>query len=400
VTPTPDEDLLLFHSRRIGLNPDGTPANIFGGARLTGHATGLEVGLLTIQTRASDGAPSTNYTVLRARRNIRPGSELGGIVLMRQSAERGGDYNRVAGIDANIRFGRTDWSSYFVRSATPGASGGQYALRTSLNREGRFFHGKAGYLRIGEGFADDLGYYRRTGAQKWLTDVGIRPRPAALAARGIRELHPHAVWNIYTDLSGRSIGRNMHNGFTFFMNSGAFVEPSINVRAERIASPLTLSTRAPAVPAGYYSWTEYQLRLSSDASRPVSVTALLTTGGLWSGTQRTAGATVTIRPNYRLQLSLGASRTAADLGLAPGSRFVASVWTLRGNYSFTTNMFLDSLLQYDGDRRRLNANVRFNLIHRPLSDLFVVYNEQQFRNAPDVRPGRGVIVKVTRMLAF
>ncbi len=63
-------------------------------------------------------------------------------------------------------------------------------------------------------------------------------------------------------------------------------------------------------------------------------------------------------------------------------------------------MFLDSLVQYDADRRRLNANVRFNLIHHPLSDLFVVYNEQQFRGTPDAMPGRGVIVKLTRMLAF
>ncbi len=225
---------------------------------------------------------------------------------MRHSAEPG-DYNRVAGLDANIRFGRTDWNSYYVRTASPGSTGGQYALRTSLNRESNFFHGKVGYLRIGEGFADDLGYYRRTGVQKVLMDVGVRPRPASFTARGIRELHPHGVWNIYTDLSGRSIGRNMHNGFTFFLNSGAFIEPSVNLRAERIETPLALSTRAPAVPAGSYSWTEYQFRYSGDASRPVSVTGILAMGGLWSGTQRTVGATLAIRPNYRLQLSIGAA---------------------------------------------------------------------------------------------
>ena len=53
------------------------------------------------------------------------------------------------------------------------------------------------------------------------------------------------------------------------------------------------------------------------------------------------------------------------------------------------------------DQDRFNANVRFNLIHRPLSDLYVVYNEQRV-TTPDISvpPGRGLIVKFTEMLAF
>jgi len=48
-----------------------------------------------------------------------------------------------------------------------------------------------------------------------------------------------------------------------------------------------------------------------------------------------------------------------------------------------------------------DANVRFDLIHRPLSDLFVVYNEQQLTDQlTPVNTGRGLIVKYTHMLAF
>jgi hypothetical protein len=398
VTPTPDEDLLLFHSRRIGLRADGTPIDIFGGARLTGHAAGLEVGLLTMQTRATSSTPATNYTVLRARRNLRPGSEIGAILLTRQSAASG-DFNRVGGVDANLRFGRTDWNSYLVRTAAPGARGGEYAVRTSLNREGNFFHGKVGYLRIGEGFADDLGYFRRTSVQKALIDTGIRLRPVALHAHGIRELHPHITWNYYTDLSGRTIGKKLHTGWTFFLNDGTFIELSVNPTSDQIAKPLPLSIRAPSVPAGYHAWTEYQLRYNSDASRPVSVVTTFTAGGLWTGTQRSMNVAVLLRPSYRLQLSIGVNRTAADLRV-PDSRFVTAVWAMRTNYSFTTNMFLDSLVQYDADRRQFTANVRFNLIHHPLSDFFVVYNDQELRGLPGAVAGRSVILKITRMLAF
>ena len=62
-------------------------------------------------------------------------------------------------------------------------------------------------------------------------------------------------------------------------------------------------------------------------------------------------------------------------------------------------MFLDTLLQYRNDVKQFSANVRFNLIHRPLSDFFVVYNESQFIDSIQTA-GRGVVVKYTQMFAF
>jgi Domain of unknown function (DUF5916)/Carbohydrate family 9 binding domain-like len=398
VTPTPDEDLLPFHSRRIGLRDDGTPIDIYGGGRLTGHAAGFEMGLLTLQTREAGATPSTNYTVARARRNLRPGSMIGALVLSRQSS-RPGDSNRVFALDSNLRFGRTDWNSYAIKTSTPGVTRGQYAVRTSLNRETNFTHAKIGYMTIGDGFRDDLGYYRRTGDQKWFMDAGLRPRPVSLARHSIRELHPHAVWSYYTDLSGRMISKYLHTGFTFFSNGGGYVELAVNNRYDELERALTIASTAPPVAPGHYGWTEYSLRVNTDASRPISIATSFIVGGLWSGTQRSASVSVVVRPTNRMQMTASVNRTSGDLGL-PASDFVTAVWTMRTNYSFTTNMFLDSLIQYDQDRDRFNANVRFNFIHHPLSDLFVVYNEQQFRNAPGILPGRSVIVKVTRMMAF
>jgi len=46
--------------------------------------------------------------------------------------------------------------------------------------------------------------------------------------------------------------------------------------------------------------------------------------------------------------------------------------------------------------------MRFNLIHHPLSDLFVVVNHQRIStpDAPEVKPGVGVIVKYTQMFSL
>ena len=399
-TPTPDEDLLLFHSRRIGLGANGTPLPIYGGARLTGRAGDFELGLLSLQVRPTDTTPGNNYTVLRARRNLRPGSDLGAIFMSRQSAESGRDYNRVYGVDANIRFlGTTDWNSYAIRTDTPGVKAGQYAWRTSLNRESNFFHGKGGLMSIGEGFNDEMGYYRRVGARKWFLDTGIRPRPASWQRRGVREVHPHVLWNYYTDMGGRLVGKRQHNGVTVFFNNGGYTELSWNPEFNEITAPLRLASNVRPLAPGGYAWDEWQLRFSSDSSRRLSFTFTGVAGGLWSGSQRTVTAGLTWRPTYRLRVSTSVNRTSADLGV-PGTEFVTGVWTARANYSFSTNMFLDSLLQYDQDRHRFNANLRFNFIHRPLSDLFVVFNEQQITNSPTIAPGRGLVVKFTRMMAF
>ncbi len=63
-------------------------------------------------------------------------------------------------------------------------------------------------------------------------------------------------------------------------------------------------------------------------------------------------------------------------------------------------MFLDALVQYRSDIEQFSANLRFNLIHRPLSDFFVVYNEQQFTDSGAVTAGRGVVVKYTHLFSF
>jgi hypothetical protein len=319
--------------------------------------------------------------------------------MMRQSTEDGGDYNRVYGADANIRVRDIDWNSYVIGTSTPGIDSGQWAVRTTVNREGNFFHGKAGFMAVGDGFNDELGYYRRKGVNKWLLDTGIRPRPVSLRGLGLREMHPHIVWDYYTDRDGVMIAKRLHSGYSFFMNSGAYAELSFNPAFQKIDGPLTLHAGSPQLPAGDYGWNEYQIRGSTDPSRVVSLSYTGILGGLWSGTQRTVNFALTVKPSYKVRGTLGVQRTDADLD-DPVGDFVRTIWTFRGNYSFTTNMFVDALMQYDPDQDRLNANVRFNLIHRPLSDLYIVFNEQRITGPDAPVAGRAVIVKVTRMFSF
>ena len=400
-SPTPDQDLLLFHSRRIGLSGSGQVIPIFAGARLTGQAAGLGLGILSVQTREQFGRAGNNYTVMRARRNLGRANDVGIVFMSRQSAGRSTDFNRVYGGDATFRLlGNLDWNTYAVHSETPGVTTGDNAWRTSLNWESNFYHAKGGVMSLGDHFNDELGYYRRIGVRKWFLDTGLRPRLESLKTHGIREVHPHVVWNYFEDHQGRMAGKNLHSGLSLFFNNGGFAELSVNPEYQLIGQPFKIHPGDAPIPAGGYLWNEWQLRVNTDPSQRVSVNVTAIAGGLWSGTQRTVNAALTMRASSRVRATVGVSRTDATLD-RPQIRFVTDLWTARANYSFSRNMYLDSLIQYDRDQDAFNANVRFNFIHRPLSDLFVVYNEQRV-TTPDttVVPGRGIIVKFTQMLSF
>jgi Domain of unknown function (DUF5916)/Carbohydrate family 9 binding domain-like len=401
-TPTPDEDLIPFFSRSIGLTADGLTVPIRGGVRLTGRAAGLVLGALALRTGPQpDGAPGGDYEVLRVRRDVGRSSDVGAILLLRQptgGASR--DYNRVFGVDSNLRFlGVVDWSSYVLLTRSPDAGAGQYAWRTSLNREGNSTHIKLGVMSIGDGFRDDLGFYRRTGAIKWFLETGLRPRLPWLQHHGVHEMHPHIVWDYYTDQRGRMIAKKLHSGYTFFMNDGGYTELSVNPTYQLITDPFEIEPGVDSIPPGGYSWTEYMWRVNSDPSKPVSLSFTAALGGLWSGTQRTTDLSVTLQPSYHFRGTVGLQRTDARLDV-PRARFIKALWTAQANYSFNPRMFIDALLQYDPATRTINTNVRFDFIHHPLSDVFLVYNEQRVAT-PDGGPaGRSVILKVTQMLAF
>ena len=68
--------------------------------------------------------------------------------------------------------------------------------------------------------------------------------------------------------------------------------------------------------------------------------------------------------------------TREDVDL-PSGDFRTTLVTTRLNYSFTPHMFLDALIQYNSTVKEIASNIRFNFNYKPLSDLFLVYNERR-----------------------
>ena len=396
----PEEEVLLFFSRRIGLSNSGDPIPIAAGGRLTGRVGRTGVGLMTIQTESTAARAGDNYTVLRGRRDILRNSDIGAILLSRESAGGSADRNEVAGVDANFRFLRAlSINGFLSKSFTPGRDGGEMAGKGSIVWNDNSLHAQYSLLSIGDNFRDDIGFIKRTGVRKHFIDFGVRKRYEWWRKIGVRELHPHTRYNIYTDQSNQKVSHTNHIAMAWFLETGGYLEVQWNPRFERIITPFQIRRDQSFAP-GAYGWNEYVIELETNHSRKVSGSALITMGGFWTGTQKTTKVGVLFRPSYHLTFDTAIQRSDIDLPF-PMHAFVTNLATSRIGYAFNTRTFLDTLLQYNTDLKQFSANVRLDLIHRPLSDLFVVYNEQQLTDQPTpVNTGRGLIVKYTHMLAF
>ena len=150
------------------------------------------------------------------------------------------------------------------------------------------------------------------------------------------------------------------------------------------------------IPVGDYTYRRYAVSYASNRGRGVSGNIKGSAGEFWDGRSWSAEGGIEMRPNEHLDVNLTFSRNQVDL---PAGAFTTTLLGLRFLYAFTSNAFFNSFLQYNATTNEFNANTRFNLIHRPLSDLYLVYNEQR-DTISGLLLARGLTVKFTNLFDF
>jgi hypothetical protein len=197
------------------------------------------------------------------------------------------------------------------------------------------------------------------------------------------------------DHSLESLYQDFHWPVSF--QDGSMMEIGVNPNLEEIREPFTInSAHGIRVGPGRYTYNEFFAFWNTDASAPLSFNNRYSVGRFYDGNRRayTFGPSVRLNENFNASVNLQIN----DIELPMGA-YVSKLLTTRVNYNFNTKMFLNALVQYNSDNRQWTSNVRFNIIHRPLSDFFLVYNERR-----DERTGqmltRAVIAKMTYLVAF
>jgi hypothetical protein len=390
------QNVYPFFSRRIGLSASGTPIPIVGGARLSGMTGPYDLGVLTMKTERFDDKPSNTFVVGRARRHLFGGSSVGAVVTSRDSPQTG-DYNRLYGVDGLWRFlqNRLDVSSYLLVTDSPGREGRNQArfLEAAWSEDDYGFAARSEAVQTN--FNPEVGFVRRRDSTHHAAEASWLPRPQHNAR--IRNYVLTLGTEVYEDPDGRLETRDeaLTSGIAF-QNSSA-LSFIVNDTFERLAKPFPLPSQSKViVPAGEYQYQRAELDYSSNRGRALSGSVKVSAGEFWNGHSQVAEGGVELRPSYHLDMNLTVSRNQVYL---PAGDFTTTLLGLRLLFAFTSKAFLNAFLQYNATTNDFSANTRFNIIHRPLSDLYVVYNEERNTVSGSI-VARGVTVKFTNLFDF
>jgi hypothetical protein len=405
-TGSSSRNFRLFHSRQIGLSPTREPLPVLGGARLTGRlGEKLEVGFLAMQTRAVDDPlggtafEAENFAVARVKAHVSDGSYLGAIFTNRQ--ETGVDagpaeYNRAFGVDGGLTVARNlILNMYLARTyePSPAAEGSDAAMFQAAWRSA-VLDASVLVKKVDDGFNPGLGFVDRTGTQRLFTTVGAHPQ---VGWGPVLQLNPYVDLDWYTSSVGFLETRAITPGLEVQMRDGGSLTLEYTDRLERLFAPTDIA--GSTVGAGTYRWGEPSVRYSVPGSYTLSGSLSLTGGDFYDGRRASLSANLLFRPNEHVSVSLGAQHNDLELG---GRDLTADVFSTRLRYARDTRTFFLAFLQYNEATEELITNARFNLIHAPLSDVFLVYTERRSLadGAADAVLERGVMLKVTRLVAF
>ena len=377
---------LLFFSRQIGIAEDG-PVPVLGGARLTGRLGGQTIGLLSIATDSAFDQGRTTYNVLRSKRDIGGSNYIG---MMATDRRMGNEYNSAGGVDFSYwPTGTINVQGYAAQTTTGGAGGDGGAQRIAVSSQTGRYGFTAQHLRIGPGIDAQMGFVTRTDIQQTGGTTRLTFRPGVLGLRTVNWLD---FSSYIARIDGAMQDWRIANALDLAFNSGTGATVYRRFGATRVDESFDIADSLP-VSAGGYDEDLAGFFLTSNPARPIVLDANGERSRAYDGTLSRITGSLTARGGRHLALALNGTRSWVRV---PSGALVADVLSTRIGWAFTTQLFLNALVQYKGLDQKVSANVRFQYIFRPGSDLYLVFNEQRGdATSLSTLQGRGMRLKVT-----
>ena len=402
-----------FFSRRIGIAKDTTDTyienDIIGGVRLSGKInTNFRVGLLNIQTKndSENEIGGNNNTVLALQQKVFSRSNVSFLFINRQDTSDKDfiiteeKYNRVVGIDYNLANKDNSWNGKFYahKSFTPNLDSKNYSTGTRLDYSSKKWRFRASGLYIGGNFKSDLGFIRRTDIIK------IDPKVEYLLfpKRGKINRHnfsvvPIIVWK--PEINFQLADYNIISSWNAELNNTSRLSVSIFNRYVYLFNEFN-----PSFSDGLslemdtdYNFSSMEFNLQTDTRKPFSFKTKPSLGQFFNGFKYTFDAEISYRVQPKFLFSLRARYDKIEL---PKPYSNNNIWLVspRVNITFTKSLYWSTLIQYSSLLENLGINSRLQWRFAPLSDLFLVYNDNYFTDSEFAPRFRSINLKITYWL--
>ena len=390
---------VLFFSRRIGLSA-GRAVPIHGGGRLTGKAGPYNIGLLDVQT-GEDGTTdtrSTNFSVLRVKRDVLRRSAIGAMFTGRSVSALGQGAGYAYGVDGVFSFyDNLNFNSFWARTDTQGARGDDLSYQTALDYSNDRWSLKVERLAVGANFRPEVGFLRRTDFRRTFVEFRYTPRPRSLDA--VRRFVFIPSLDYFNDGAGLLETRlqQLLLGAEFETGDRLLVGVTDNFeflkRSFRLARDATVSV-------GGYSFLNTKVVYDIGEQRSISGAVTIEHGGFFGGEKTSIGYN---RPRVSLgsQLTVEPSLSLNYITL-PETTFNSTLVSTRTTYTVTPRMFLSALVQFNSSSDSLGTNVRFRWEYQPGSEFFVVYTDERDTLTPrfPTLENRALVIKFNRLFRF
>lgn len=290
--------------------------------------------------------------------------------------------------------GQLNLQAFYARTGTagPGGEGDAYRLATDLQTD-RF--GVSAYtIGAGPEAVADLGFITREDMRRYETVGRVTPRPRIL---GLRQIDVFYVVSVVTRWDGGFQESGTGTGLGLEWESGESLSMYGFTGKLRLDESFDMSDSIPVNPGDYgnrlFGWFG-----NTALRRPVALSSSGSVLRSFGGTVTSAQASLIAAPDPHLRVQLGGTRSWITL---PNGSLVADLATARLIVAFSTRVTLFLLAQYHSLDRSVTANLRFNVIHRPGSDFFLVLNEARGSDTSvwDF-DRRGAIAKLTYLARF
>ncbi len=402
-----------FFSRRIGIakdTADNTIQNkIVAGARLSGKLDeNWRLGFFSIQTDEDipNEIPSNNNAMFVLQRKLFTRSNLSFFFINRQTfddyefLDPEDEYNRVIGLDYNLNTVDNRWEGKFYvhKSFQPMDNEGNYSASANLAFNSRYWNVQSDVVYIDDDFRSDLGFIRRTDIFKPTVRAERVFWPSSSSINNHRiGVFANTIWRPTLDYQKTDHFARIGWEFQFqdqseleleYFNQYIFLTEDFDPTDTEDGIPL------PGNQGYYFDFAGFEYQ--SNRAQVFAFSVESTYGNFFNGTRFSVGGGAVVRIQPKVQFRLDLNYDSLRL---PDPYPDADLWLLSPglDITFSKSIFWSTLFQYSNQRDNLGINSRLQWRFAPLSDLFLVYNDNYFVNQFSPR-FRSINLKVTYWL--
>ena len=402
-----------FFSRRIGIAKDTTDTyienDIIGGVRLSGKInTNFRIGLLNIQTKndSENEIGGNNNTVLALQQKVFSRSNVSFLFINRQDTSNKDfiiaeeKYNRVIGIDYNLANIDNSWNGKFYahKSFTPNLDSKNYSTGARLDYSSKKWRFRASGLYIGGNFKSDLGFIRRTDIFKIdpKAEYLLFPKQGKINRHNFNVV-PIIVWK--PELNFQLADYNIISSWNAEFNNTSRINVSIFNRYIYLFDEFdpSFSDGLSLAMNTDYTFSSIEFNLQTDKRKPISFKIKPSMGQFFNGFKYTFDTEINYRVQPKFLFSIRARYDKIEL---PKPYSNNNIWLVspKIDLTFTKSLFWSTLVQYSSLQENLGINSRLQWRFAPLSDLFLVYNDNFFTDSEFAPRFRSINLKITYWL--